>query len=161
MNKLDGTADSQAIDTKDLTPQAVAEVLGKKVSTAIERTGLMSVVEIKATLGRVHILGRVVDGDKKSFVQDFAKAVWERTTQAQVDIFVGIQYFPYKGDASNIKYGWVFAFAAEDMPDAARLICDAADAVSPRVEVMSAPLSGPSTPSGGKGRGRGAAPLRA
>jgi hypothetical protein len=144
----------------DLSPQELAEQIGRTVAKAVERTGLMVIVEVKVSLGKVHFLGRVTDENKKSFIQDFSKAVWAKTIAAGVDVFVGTQYFPYKGDVNNIKYGWVFAFSSEDLEEAAKAICSAADEVQPKVEVMESPLVGPATPSGGRGRGKGAAPVR-
>jgi len=148
-----------ALNESDLSPQDLAEQSAQLVAKAIERTGLMVVVEIKASLGKVHLLGRVTDENKKSFIQDFTVAVLKRTLPADIDVFVGTQYFAYKGDVSNIKYGWVFAFSSEDLKEAAEYICEAAKEVAPLNDVMESRLMGPATPRGGSGR-KGAAPVR-
>jgi hypothetical protein len=158
MTRTESGQELSDFDAPDLSPQDHAEHIAGIVSRAIESTGLMQVKEVKATVGKIHLLGRVVDENKKDFVQKFGKGVWRRVN-TWCDIFLGTQYFPYKGDVENIMYGWVFAFSTENLMEACKEICAVAEELTPRTDTMEVPLMGPSTPQGGGGR-KGAREVR-
>ena len=49
----------EQFDAPDISPEEYAEHTASRVATALEATKMFGVVEVKAGLGQVHIMGRV------------------------------------------------------------------------------------------------------
>jgi len=139
-----------------------ADHTAKMTANAIEATKLIEIVEVKAGVGQVHLLGRVKTDNERVFMDKVVSPVLDAFFDCGADGFVGKQFFKRK-KGQPTKYGWVVSFASNSIREAANTICQAVEDSVPRLEVMEAPLSGPSTPqSGGQKSGRkGAAPIGA
>jgi len=139
-----------------------ADHTAKMTANAIEATKLIEIVEVKAGVGQVHLLGRVKIDNERAFMEKVVSPVLDAFFDCGADGFVGKQYFKRKRGQLP-RYGWVISFASNSIREAANTICTALEDAIPHLEVMEAPLSGPSTPqSGGQRSGRkGAAPIGA
>lgn len=147
-----------AFEAPNLSPQEYAEHAAQTMARILESTTLIEVVEVHASVGQVHLLGRVKAENEKKFVETVVKSsliAMDKTC----DGFIGKQYMLRNG---RMLYGWVFSFGAEDLKSAARAIADAIDVIVPRREIVEVPLVGPPAPqSGGQKSGkRGAHPVR-
>jgi len=147
-----------AFNAPNLSPQEYADHTAQTMARVLESTSLIEIVEVHASVGQVHLLGRVKAENEKKFVETVVKnslIAMEKTS----DGFIGKQYMLRNG---RMLYGWVFSFGAEDLRGAARSIADEVEALVPRREIIEVPLVGPAAPqSGGAKSGkRGAHPVR-
>jgi len=148
--------DISDFDAPDISPQGEAEHIAQLIAGALEKTSLVEVAEVRAVAGQVHILARVKKENERAVVHQLAKTILVRTRDI-CDSHIGKNYF-LKGN--KMVYGWAFSFGSNDLKNAAHAICGAIDEVSPRMEVLEAPLLGPGTPSGGVNVGKGASLVR-
>jgi hypothetical protein len=156
------TDEGQRVDdfnAPDLSPQEYAEHTAQQTAGAFEATKLIEIVEVKAGIGAVHLLGRVKKDNEKPFMDMVVRPVLQAMSESEADGFVGKQFFLKNG---SVKYGWVISFSSNNLKHAAYTIAEALEPAIPRLEVMESPLVGPGAPqSGGSGSGRrGASPLK-
>jgi len=146
-------------DAPDISPQEYAEHTAQQTASAFEATKLIEIVEVKAGIGAVHLLGRVKKDNEKTFMEMVVHPVLRAMSESDADGFVGKQFFLKNG---AVKYGWVISFSSNNLRQAAYNIAEALEPAIPRLEVMESPLVGPGAPqSGGSTSGRrGASPLR-
>jgi len=146
-------------DAPDISPQEYADHTAQQTAKAFEATKLIEIVEVKAGIGQVHLLGRVKKDNERAFMELIVGPVLRAMEHADADGFIGKQFFLKNG---AVKYGWVISFASNNLRQAAYEVGEALEPAIPRLEVMETPLSGPPAPqSGGPGSGRrGASPLR-
>ena len=131
-----------------------ADHTAKMMANALEVTRLIEVVEVQAGVGKVHLLGRVKMENERVFMDKVVDPILDAFFDCNADGFVGKQFFKKKKGGPK-KYGWVISFGSENLRDVANTICMAVEESVPRLEVMEAPLVGPSTPqSGGQRSGR-------
>jgi len=155
--------DVGAFDAPDLSTQDYADHTAKMTANALEATGLIEIVEVRAGPGQVHLLGRVKKDNERAYVEHVVDPSLEAMEDEEVDGHICKQFFRRNG---RKKYGWTFSFAAEDLRAAANTICNSFASQAPRFEVTESPLQGPGTPqgsvgAGGQGAGRkGAAAVR-
>jgi len=148
-----------AFEAPDLSPEDYAEHTAQTMAKILESTGLFETVEVHASVGQIHLLGRVQTSNEKKFVDSVVKQAL-LAMEKTCDGFIGKQYMIRRG---KVLYGWCFSFGAEDLKGAARNIAEAIEAMAPpRREIVEVPLVGPPPPqSGGRGSGkRGAHPVR-
>jgi hypothetical protein len=158
-----GTTDTgqevEAFGAPEITPEEFAEHTANMVANALSATKMFEVVEIKAGIGQVHIMGRVKREKERNFMDRVIVPILKVMDGSDdCNGFVGKQFLLKAGLA---KYAWVISFASNDLRHAASVVCSSFEGAAPRVEVVEAPLAGPGTPqSGGRGTGRrGAAPV--
>ena len=153
--------DISEFDAPDITAQEFAEHTAQQTAGAFQATKLFEVVEVKAAVGQVHLLGRVKADHEVAFVDKIitpALRAIERSKDCEGHI---CKQFLLKNDRT--KYAWTFSFAANNLREAAHAICEAIAPAIPKIEVMESPLRGPGTPEGaggGKGGRKGASPVR-
>ena len=147
-----------AFDAPDLSPEDYAEHTAQLMAKILENTGLTEIVEVHASVGQVHLLGRVKAENEKKFVDTVVKNALVAMEKG-CDGFIGKQFMIRKG---KVVYGWVFSFGSQDLRAAACAISDALEVLIPKREIMETPLVGKGAPqSGGRGSGRrGAHPVR-
>jgi hypothetical protein len=144
-------------EAAELTEQEHLDRLANIVSRSIEETGWAVVRDIKTSLAAktVNLMMRVLDKDKKDFVQKFFSPVI-LAAKGKFQVFCGTQYFEKKGEPGKIVYGWVFTFVATDMRDAVDTILSVADMYKPaKPQVTEVPMLGTGTPPGQVGSTRG------
>lgn len=154
MNEERAEKDSSASDTPEITPEEYAEHMANSVAAALSSTKLFEVVEVKAGIGQIHVLGRVAKDKERNFVSQVVAPVLQVLDQQQDGCrgFIGKQFMLKYG---AVKYAWVVSFAASDLRSAASEICGSFESAIPRVEVTEAPLVGRGPPqSGGMRTGR-------
>jgi hypothetical protein len=151
-------------DAPDIGPDEMAEHIAKMVANAFEATGLIEIVEVQAGIAQVSLMGRIKGNKEGTWLTSVVDPVL-RAMVLCCDGHIGKTYIlkPPDPKTGKLRYGWVIAFASNDLRDAANKITEALEPVIPRLEVTEAPLLGPGTPqSGGQGSGRrGASPVRA
>jgi hypothetical protein len=142
---------ASAFDAPNLSPQDYAEHTAQVIARILESTGLIEIVEVHASVGQVHLLGRVKAENEKRYVDTVVKNSLLAMRKV-CDGFIGKQYLLRE---DRMVFGWVFSFGSEDLKRAAQAVADALDTLVPRREVMEAPLIGPPSPqSGGQTSGR-------
>jgi hypothetical protein len=152
--RAERAASAALADAPEITPEEYAEHTANRVASALESTRLFEVVEVKAGIGQVHVLGRVAKDKERSFVSLVVAPILAVLDQKKDDCqgFVGKQFMLKYG---TVKYAWVISFAASDLTSASSEICASFDSAVPRVEVSEAPLGGRGAPqSGGRQTGR-------
>lgn len=151
--------DVDDFEPPDISPEEFADHTANLVANALASTKMFGVVEVRAGIGQVHVMGRVRRERERQFVDKVVMPIL-RVMESSDDCngFVGKQFILKDG---AVKYAWVISFASNDLRRAASDICQAFEAVVPRIEVTEAPLLGPGTPqSGGRSTGkRGASPV--
>ena len=150
--------DISEFEAPELSAQEFAEHTANLTANAFAATQIFEVVEVKAAVGQIHLLGRV----KKDFDKVFVEKVITPVLHA-IDKTDGCEghlckQFLLKG--GKTKFAWTISFAANDLRSAAHAVCNAISDAIPRREVMESPLVGPSTPVGSKLGRKGAAPVR-
>jgi hypothetical protein len=159
----DAGQDVHQFDAPDISPEEYAEHTASRVASALEATKMFGVVEVKAGLGQVHIMGRVRREHERRWAENVIFPMLLTMEKSEdCNGFIGKQYILKEGKAlDNLKYAWVISFASNDLRKSAADICTSFAAAIPRVEVTEAPLMGPSSPqSGGARSGRkGASPV--
>jgi len=144
----------------ELTPDEYAEHTANLTANAFQGTRLFEVVEVKAGVGQIHLLGRVKQDDERTFLDKVITPVLKAIDAShQCEGHICKQFILKNG---KTKYAWTISFAANDLKAAAHAICGAVSSAMPHLEVMESPLTGPATPAGGgPGGGRkGATPVR-
>lgn len=153
--------DSHQYDAPDLTPDDYAAHTANQAANAFQATQLFEVIEVKAGVGQIHLLGRVKQDNEKDFLDKVVTPVLKVIEESNGgwECHICKQFLRKNG---KTKYAWTISFAAVELRQAAHAICSAINASSPKREVLEAPLVGPSTPAGGGPRGgrKGAAPVR-
>jgi hypothetical protein len=147
-------------DAPDISTQEYAEHTANQMAAAFQATNLFQIIEVKAGVGQVYLLGRVKHEDEKRFVEDVVDAALGAMEEERgCEGHVCKQYMKHHGVT---KYAWNITFAARDVQSAARAISDAIDPFIPRKEVAKMPMQGPATPvnSGAGSKGRGASLVR-
>jgi len=151
--------DVDEFEAPEISPEEFAEHTANLVANALSATKIFGVVEVRAGIGQVHVMGRVKRERERQFVDKVVLPIL-RVMESADDCngFVGKQFI-LKDD--SVKYAWVISFASNDLRRAASDICQAFEEVVPRVEVSESPLLGPGTPqSGGRVTGKkGASPI--
>jgi len=157
--KTDAGQDVEEFKEPDLSPKDQAEHTAQRTAAAFEATKLIEIVEVKASPGQVHLLGRVRHDDEKEFLRSVVLPTLMAMSGDEADGHLCQQYFLKNG---SLRYGWVISFASNNLKATACKIAEALEPAIPRMEVLESPLQGPSTPqSGGQTTGRrGAAPVR-
>jgi hypothetical protein len=118
-------ADEPETEAVSLNEEQVTEI-GHAISGAVSKTGLAEIVEVKTSLaGQVHLLTRVKADNERRLVHELGYSVL-RSVYGRCDSFFGKEYF-IKGD--KLRYGWVFSFAAKNLPAVAERIVAASAAV--------------------------------
>lgn len=143
----------------DISTQEYAEHTANQAATAFQATKLFQVIEVKAGVGQVYLLGRVKKEDEKRFVDDVVDAALTAMDDERgCEGHICKQYMKHHG---VVKYAWNITFAARDVRAAAHAICHALDPLIPRKEVTKMPMQGPATPtnSGAGSKGKGASPV--
>ena len=159
----DSGQDVTQFEAPDISPEEFAEHIASRVASALEATKMFGVVEVKAGIGQVHIMGRVKREHERRWAENVVYPmllILERSDECNG--FIGKQYLLKDGKSlDNMKYAWVISFASNDLRKSASEICTSFEPAIPRVEVTEAPLMGPGTPqSGGQRSGRkGASPV--
>ena len=144
----------------DLTPDEYAEHTANLTANAFQATKLFEVVEVKAGVGQIHLLGRVKQDDERTFLDKVITPVLKAIEAShECEGHICKQFILKNG---KTKYAWTVSFAANNLKLAAHAICEAVNTAVPRLEVVESPLVGPSTPMGGGPGGgrRGASPVR-
>ena len=131
------------------------------IANALEATGLITKVkEVKFAVGQMYFLCRVDKAAARRFVRGPGEGALRRF-KGHCQVFVGTQYF-IDEDTDELRFGWLVGFTFD--PTELREVVEGIDAVlskyTSKIEVLESPLMGPGTPSGGPGRGKGAAPIR-
>lgn len=158
--RTDSSQDVDEFRAPDLSPDEYAEHTANQTANAFQATKLFEVVEVKAGLGQVHLLGRVKQDDERAFLDRVITPVLKAIEASrECEGHICKQFILKNG---KTRYAWTVSFAANNLKAAAHAICSAIQASVPKLEVMEAPLVGPATPSGGgPGGGRkGASPVR-
>lgn len=159
--------DVSQFDAPDLSAVEHTEHIAQRVAAALEGTGLVGIVEVKANeVGQFQIMGRVKAEEERDVAHGVVKAILKRT-QKKYNTHICKQFFLVeKKGAEVLVYAWDFAFGCKRLdqilPMAHAIVAGIEDAVPPR-EVVASPLMGPSTPAGSVGAGgkKGASPIRA
>lgn len=144
----------------DISTQEYAEHTANQAAAAFQATKLFQIIEVKAGVGQVYLLGRVKREDEKRFVEDIVDAVLLTMEEERgCEVHVCKQYMRHHG---KVAYAWNITFAARDVRAAAHAICNAIEPFIPRKEVAKMPMHGPATPvnSGAGSKSRGAAAVR-
>lgn len=152
--------DVGTFEAPDLKDQDFADHTAKMTANALEATGLIEIVEVRAGVGQVHLLGRVKKNNERAYVERVVDPALEAMEKSKVDGHICKQFFRRNGKK---KYGWTFSFAAENLSEAAGVICNSFGMLAPKFEVTEAPLTGPGTPHGslpGGGGRKGASEVR-
>ena len=156
--------DPTHFNAPDIGPEEMAEHMAKMVANAFEATGLIEIVEVQAGIAQVSLMGRIKGKKEGTWLTSVVDPVL-RAMATSCDGHIGKSYIlkPPDPKTGKMKFGWVIAFASNDLRDAAMRICEALEPSTPHLEVTESPLLGPGTPqSGGQGSGRkGASPVRA
>jgi hypothetical protein len=128
------------------------------IANAFEATGLFEVVEVKAAIGQVHLMGRVVAKSEGLFLERVVEPVLD-VMEKTCEGFIGKQYFRKRGQT---RFGWVISFASTELRGAAYEICKAIAHLSTKKEIEEVPLVGPGAPQSGGSRSgkKGASPCR-
>ncbi len=144
----------------ELTPEEYAEHTANQTANAFQATKLFEVVEVKAGVGQVHLLGRVLQENERVFLDKVITPVLKAIEASHECEGHICKQFLFKN--GKTKYAWTISFAANNLRAAAHVICEAISTAIPRFEVMESPLVGPKVPTGGgPGSGRkGASPVR-
>jgi hypothetical protein len=152
----DTTADPFA--PPSLGEEDYADHTAKMVANAFEATELIEIVEVKAGIGEIHLMGRVKSKKEPMFLESVVKPILY-AMQGTCNGHVGKQFLLKRDE---MRYGWVISFASNDLKKAASAICESIAPLRPKVESDEAPLMGTGAPqSGGRGTGRkGASPLK-
>jgi len=152
--------DVEGFKAPDLTPEEYAEHTANQTANAFQATKLFEVVEVKAGVGQIHLLGRVKQDDERVFLDTVITPVLKAIEAShECEGHICKQFILKNG---KTKYAWTVSFAANNLKSAAHAICEALSSAIPRLEVMEVPLVGPQAPQGnGAGGGRkGASPVR-
>ena len=158
--KNDSAQDVNSFKAPDLTPEEYAEHTANLTANAFQATKLFEVVEVKAGVGQVHLLGRVMQENERTFLEKVITPVLKAIEAShECEGHICKQFLLKNG---QVKYAWTISFAANNLKTAAHAICEAISVALPRYEVMESPLVGPPTPQGGGAGGgrKGAAPVR-
>jgi hypothetical protein len=158
-NLTEAGQDVSEFEAPEISPEEFADHMANLVATALSSTKMFGVVEVRAGIGQVHVMGRVKRERERQFVDKVVMPVLTvMESSDDCNGFVGKQFILKDG---SVKYAWVISFASNDLRRAAAEICRAFEEVIPRVEVTESPLMGPSTPqSGGRSSGKkGASPI--
>lgn len=158
--QTDSSQDVSEFGAPELTPEEYAEHTANQTANAFQATKLFEVVEVKAGVGQIHLLGRVKQEDERTFLDKVITPVLKAIEASkECEGHICKQFILKNG---KTKYAWTISFAANNLRAAAHSICEAVASAIPRREVMESPLVGPATPvGGGAGGGRkGAAPVR-
>lgn len=158
--RTDSYQDIDDFAAPDISAQEFAEHTAQQTAGAYAATKLFEIVEVKAAIGQVHLLGRVKAEHEALFIDKVVTPTLEaadNTKDCEVHL---CKQFMRKN--SRTKYAWTIPFAANDLRAAAHALCMAIEPAIPRVEVMESPLTGGPTPEGSVGRGgrKGASPVR-
>ena len=146
-------------EAPSISPQDLAEHTAQRIAAAFEATKLVEIVEVKASLGQVHLMGRVHKDNEKDFMNTVIYPILRVVDgQTGIDLHACKQFFLKQG---SLRYGWVVSFASDDLKTAAFKISEAIAPAIHKLEVTEAPLVGQQAPqSGGMRSGRrGAAPI--
>jgi hypothetical protein len=150
-------------DAPEISPEEFAEHIASRVAGALEATKMFGVVEVRAGVGQVNIMGRVKREHERRWAEDVVYPMLLVIEKSEdCNGFIGKQYLLKEGKSlESMKYAWVISFASNDLRKSASDICSSFEAAVPRVEVTESPLMGPGTPqSGGQRSGRkGASPV--
>lgn len=154
------TQDADDYKAPDLSAEDYAEHTANLTANAFQATQLFEIVEVKAGIGQVHLLGRVKQDDERIFMEKVITPLLVAIdAQKECEGHVCKQFMLKNG---KTKYAWTISFASNNLRAAAHAICEAIQPAIPKREVMESPLVGPATPVGGGARGgrRGAAPVK-
>lgn len=167
---LDGSTEAgQPLDAfapPDISPEEFAEHTANMFANALAGTRMFGIVEVKAGIGQIHVMGRVKKDRERKFAKDVVYPVLRAMKKdEECNGFVGKQFVlrSETGDPEDdMKYAWVFSFASNDLKKSASELCRAFDDVVPRMEVTEGPLMGSGSPQSGgiKSGKRGASPIR-
>jgi hypothetical protein len=143
----------------NLGEEDYADHTAKMVANAFEGTGLIEIVEVKAGIGQVHLLGRVKNKKEGLFLEKVVDPVL-RAMEKTCNGHIGKQFLIKRGE---LRYGWIISFASNDLRAAALEICKSIEPIEPKNLTMEVPLMGQGAPqSGGRTSGRkGASALKA
>jgi hypothetical protein len=141
----------------ELSDEDYTEHTAGQTANALQSTKLFEVVEVKTGIGQIHLLGRVKQDNERAFLDKVVVPILK--VLEKYDGHICKQFLLKNGD---LKYAWSVSFAAEDIRAVAHEVCNAIAAAVPKLQVMEAPLVGPSTPQGAGPRGgrKGASPIR-
>jgi hypothetical protein len=152
---------ASSYDAPDLTSEDYAEHTANQTANALQATRMFEVVEVKAGIGQVHLLGRVKQENEKAFLNKVVTPVLRALEESNGGCAGHIckQFIRKNG---KTKYAWTVSFASADLRSASHLICEALSGAVVGREVLEAPLVGPPTPLGGGPLGgrKGATPVR-
>lgn len=124
----------------NLSPEEYAEHTASMVANALTSTRLFEVVEVKAGIGQISLMGRVKSVDEKRFVQMVIDPALD-AMEGMCKGFIGKQYLKKKkGDKT--KYAWVLSIASNNLKEAASEVCSSFESACPKMEVMESPLVG-------------------
>lgn len=144
----------------EISAQEFAEHTANQTAQAFQATRLFEVVEVKAGVGQVHLLGRVKQDHDKVFVDSVITPVLQAIEETDGCEGHLCKQFLRKNGAT--KFAWTISFASNDLRAAAHAVVNAITPIIPKYEVMESPLKGPGTPAGAQGKAgrKGAAPVR-
>ena len=164
-NLNDAGQDVDGFKAPDISAEEFAEHMANMFANALTATKLFEVVEVKAGVGQVHIMGRVKNDKERLFMERVGNAVLDvQLDHADIcTVFLGKQMIRKELSLKSrtTKFAWVLSYASNDLRQATNLICRSFEQSVPKLEVMESPLMGPGSPqSGGRGTGRkGASPV--
>lgn len=142
----------------------LAERYAQIFARALESTGFVQIVEVKAAVGQIHLRGRVKRDDEGVLISRALKPMMSTLNKAfgPQSHFFGKHYFLREkptGEEESV-YAWIFSLGDQRLREVVELACERLeDLAPPRREVTEVPLLGPSTPVGGGPR-KGALPVR-
>lgn len=145
--RTDLDQDVGAFDAPELSEEDYADHTAQQVAGALSATKLFEIVELKASPGSIHFIGRVHRDNERTWVNNVIFPVLDIIeAMPDADAHLCKQFF--KNPAGVKKYAWSLSFASRDLRALAHKICDAIEPLIPRMEVHEVPLVGRGTPVG-------------
>lgn len=123
------------------TNEATQEV-AKILVEALNRTGVIEVLETQISVNEVHMMARVHRENEKDWVHGAARSLLYAVDDKQIELFIGKQFFLKDG----LKFAWVVAFSGPDLIKFADRLVAVIEEHQPEVEIGEQPLLGPKAP---------------
>ena len=160
MTRTELGQDVSKFSEPEMSPEQKTAHYAQIAAAALERTGVIEIVEVSANLvNQIHIMGRVKQEHERKVAHEIVNRVLLRAEQnpETLECFLGKQFLRKNG---KLCYAWVFSYGSKNIVEATHLFCDSVTEVSPKREVLEAPLMGAGTPQS-SGGGKGARPVGA
>jgi len=152
------------MSTDNFGPMAISERLARRLTQALENTGLIEIVEPRAAVGQIHLLARIRKEGEKAFLYGPGKLILSALKKfPRTDIFIGKSFFIR---ADDLRYAWVVSIGSDQLEECVELVVNALGAEfepapKRKLDLSETPLLGPAAPQSATRPGaRGAAPVR-